>query len=100
MRALTNYLENCKFKHIDDIHTAFELCENLEDVEAVIAEIPHKFGDFFVELLDEDGNAYDPRDLDEEDEELAAKMTGFRITNYYTAYDDAAEDIYDFEWAE
>lgn len=96
--ALQKYLESVRFKHIDQVIEAFKLCENSDDVQEVIAEIPRKFGDFYFELTDDNGNAYDIDDP--ATEEIAQRITGFRVTNTYWEYDDEQEDKYDFNWYE
>ena len=93
--TLDKYLDNVQFNHIDTVLEAFELCENLDDVYKVIGEVPNKFGSFTVELMDEDGNTYDPDDFEEDNAQL---ITGFCVTNLYTFYDDYAEDTHEFEW--
>lgn len=95
---LDKYLDNCKFISIYGVLEAFELCENFDDVQKVLGEVPGKFGTLTVELLDEEGNTYDPED--EVAEEKAELICGFRVTNIYSQYDDYAEESWDFDWYE
>ena len=89
---------NKPFHHIDEVLDAFKLCMNYDEVENILDEIPRKFGDFSVVLIDEEENKYNPDHIFSE--ELPDKITGFRVTNIYSEYDDYAEDTYDFDWYE
>ena len=96
MRTLKDKLRRMTFNHIQDVLDAFELCENLDDVEEVIGYIPNRFGIFHADLRTEDGKIIDPNDPEAEELDQYA-VIGFRITNIY---DLGEEEEYDFDWAD
>ena len=96
MTDLERYLRRTKFSNLDDIDTAFSLCESFDDVLTVIDEIPHKFGTFIAELMDEKGKYHDPDDYDGDEQDII----GFVITNSYVEHGDYQEDVFEYEWYE
>lgn len=40
------------FNHVDDIWEALEACKNMEQVEEVLDNIPHKFGEWWCDVVD------------------------------------------------
>ena len=66
------------YNHIDEIWEDFEKCKNEEDIQLVIDNIPHKFGDFYYEILED-------------------KKT-FKITNDYEEWGDFQTNTVEFDF--
>lgn len=101
--ALDSFLNETDFDNISEVWEAFRLCENLDDVQRVVGEIPLAYGGFLINLLDEEGNRYNLDDLEDMDEDelapIAPKITGFLVTNIFYDKDSGNEiEEMDFEW--
>ena len=66
------------YNHIEEIWEDFEKCKNEEDIQLVIDNIPHKFGDFYYEISED-------------------KKT-FRITNNYEEWGNFQTTTIDFDF--